>query len=64
MCKGENMLYYTIFMPWLARELQKRGFKLEKMVENTKRKGFMVYQFKDSVELQNTIYEILNSRKN
>lgn len=55
-------LYFTVFMPWLAQELQKRGFKIEKIAENTKRKGCSVYQFENTAELQEAIYEILNKK--
>ena len=60
---GRIMNYFTVFMPWLAHELQRRGFKIEKMSENNKKKGVFVYQFNDSIELQEAINEILNNRK-
>ena len=57
-----NMLY-TIYMPWLARGLQERGFKMVRVAESKKKPGLAVYQFIDSPELQIAIREIVNEKK-
>lgn len=56
-------MLYTVYMPWLARELQFRGFKMIRVTESKKKPGFTVYQFIDSPELQLAIGEALKNRK-
>ena len=50
-------------MPWLARELQCRGFKIIRITESKNKPGFSVYQFVDTPELQSAIDNILKNRK-
>ena len=57
-----NMLY-TVYMPWLARALQRQGFKIIRITESKNKPGFSVYQFVDSPELQAAIDNILQNRK-
>ena len=56
-------MLYTIYMPWLARELQCRGFKIIRITESKNKPGFSVYQFIDTPELQSAIDNILKNRK-
>lgn len=56
-------MLYTIYMPWLARELQSRGFKIIRITESKNKPGFSVYQFVDTPELQFAIGNILRNRK-
>lgn len=56
-------MLYTIYMPWLARGLQERGFKMIRVTESKKNPGKAVYQFIDSPELQLAIRQIVNEKK-
>lgn len=56
-------MLYTVYMPWLARSLQERGFKMIRVTESKKKPGMAVYQFLDSPELQMAIREIINLKK-
>jgi len=56
-------LLYTVYMPWLARSLQERGFKMIRVTESKKNPGKSVYQFIDSPELQEAIRVIVNEKK-
>ena len=56
-------MLYTIYMPWLARELQSCGFKIIRITESKNKPGFSVYQFIDTPELQSAIGNILKNRK-
>ena len=56
-------MLYTIYMPWLARELQHRGFKIVRITESKRKPGLSVYQFIDSPNLQASIDYILRNRK-
>ena len=53
---------YTIYMPWVARKLQEKGFELIR-VEPAKKTKYNVYIFKDSAALQAALNEILKERK-
>lgn len=56
-------MLYTVYMPWLARELQHQGFKIIRITESKKKPGFSVYQFIDTPALQASLEEILRNRK-
>lgn len=56
-------MLYTIYMPWLARALQIRGFKIVRVRPNKSNPERAVYQFVDSVELQEAVYEIVKDRR-
>ena len=56
-------MLYTIYMPWLARSLQEKGFKMIRVTESKKKPGVAVYQFVDTPELQQAIREIINLKK-
>lgn len=56
-------MLYTIYMPWLARALQIRGFKIVRVRPNKSNPERAVYQFIDSVELQEAVYEIVKDRR-
>lgn len=56
-------MLYTIYMPWLARSLQERGFHMIRVTESKNKPGLAVYQFVDSPELQIAIREIINEKK-
>ena len=56
-------MLYTVYMPWLARALQIRGFKIVQVIPNKNNPDVAVYQFTDSVALQEAIYEIVKKRR-
>ena len=56
-------MLYTVYMPWLARALQIRGFKIVRVKPNKNNPEVAVYQFVDSVELQEAVYEIVKERR-
>ena len=56
-------MLYTVYMPWLARALQIRGFKIVRLKPNKNNPEVAVYQFVDSVALQEAIYEIVKERR-
>lgn len=55
--------YYTVFMPWLARALQKRGFELVDVQPNYKKPEYAVYKFEDSGALQRAVFQIMKERQ-
>lgn len=57
-------MLYTVYMPWMARALQRRGFKIIRITENKNKPGFSVYQFVDSPQLQAALSEIIQEKKN
>ena len=57
-------MLYTVYMAWMARALQRRGFKIVRITENKNKPGYSVYQFIDSPQLQNAINQIINEKKN
>ena len=57
------MYYFTVYMPWLARELQKRGFELLDVQPNIHNPKRAVYKFENSGELQHAIFEITKHKK-
>ena len=57
-------MLYTIYMPWLARSLQEKGFKIIRVTESKKKPGIAVYQCIDSAELQAAIRELIQIKKN
>lgn len=52
------MKEYTVYMPWIAVELRKRGFKIIKTVINEKKPQFDAYVFDNTDELQQAMSEI------
>lgn len=56
-------MLYTVYMPWLARSLQEKGFKVIRVTESKKKPGLSVYQFIDSAALQAAIREIVQNKK-
>ena len=57
-------MFYTVYMAWLARALQRKGFKIIRITENKNKPGFSVYQFIDTPELQAALNTIINEKKN
>ena len=57
-------MLYTVYMAWMARALQRRGFKIVRITENKNKPGYSVYQFIDSPELQGAINQIIKEKKN
>lgn len=57
-------MLYTVYMSWLARALQKQGFKIIRITENKKKPGFSIYQFLDSPEFQKALNTIIEQKKN
>lgn len=55
-------MLYTVYMPWVARELQNRGFHISRITKHKTKPNVNVYQFVDSPELQAAIYDILKNR--
>lgn len=58
------MMLYTVYMAWLARALQRRGFKIVRITENKNKPGYSIYQFVDTPTLQQALSEILQEKKN
>jgi hypothetical protein len=58
----QKEMLYTIYMPWVARKLQEKGFKLIR-VEPARKTQYNVYIFKDSADFQAALNEILEKRK-
>lgn len=54
---------YGVHNGAVARELMVLGFELIKVEPNKKKPQFSVYHFKDSVELQKAITNILQKRR-
>lgn len=46
------MKTFTVYMPYFAAELRKKGFKIIKVVPNEKKPQFDAYIFEDTPELQ------------
>ena len=57
-------MLYTVYMSWMARALQRKGFSIVRITENKNKPGFSIYQFIDSPELQSAISEIIQEKKN
>lgn len=57
-------MLYTVYMSWMARALQRRGFKIIRVTENKNKPGYSVYQFIDSPALQLALNEIICEKKN
>lgn len=55
---------FTVYMAWMARALQRRGFKIVRVAENKNKPGYSIYQFIDSAELQSAICQIIEEKKN
>lgn len=55
-------MFYIVFMPWMAMELEQRGFELKEIGKNHKKPELNVYKFLDTPELHKTIAEILQKR--
>lgn len=50
----------TVFMPWVAVELRKQGFKIVKVKPNPKKPQFDCYDFEDTEEFRIAFSEITN----
>lgn len=55
--------YYCVYSRKVAKELQKKGFKLEKTGVNYKAPKYECYIFKNTRAFQETLNEILDSLK-
>ena len=53
---------YTIYMPWVARKLQEKGFELIR-VEPARKTKYNVYIFEDSAAFQAALNQILKKGK-
>lgn len=53
---------YTIYMPWVARKLQEKGFELIR-VEPARKTKYNVYIFEDSAAFQAALNQILKEGK-
>lgn len=54
-----NNFLYTIYMPWVARELQARGFKIIRIEPSKKNPQLNVYLFEDTPALQAAMHDII-----
>ncbi len=55
-------MLYPIFTRRIAFKLEQMGFKLVKIEENHKKKGYSVYFFNDTVELHEALLKITQEK--
>lgn len=62
---GEKKMdrYYCVYSRKVAKELQKRGFKLEKIGVNYKAPAYDCYIFKNTKDFQESLNEIVDFLK-
>ena len=53
------MKLYPIFSRRIVRELEKRGFKVQKITPNRFHPDLQVYYFEETVELRNTVQTLI-----
>lgn len=53
------MNLYKIFMPYIARQLQAKGFPIIRIEPNQKHPQYSVYLFEDTPEFQAALFLIL-----
>lgn len=56
------MKLYPIFSRRIARELEKLGFKIEKIAPNRNNLNLRVYYFEETVELRNAAQELIQKK--
>lgn len=56
------MKLYPIFSRRIARELEKLGFKIEKIAPNRNNLNLRVYYFEETVELRNTAQKLIQKK--
>lgn len=56
------MKLYPIFSRRIAGELEKLGFKIEKIAPNHNNENLRVYYFEETVELRNTAQKLIQKK--
>lgn len=56
------MLYYIVYSKKVARELERQGFKVEKIEPNIKYPTRAVYFFEDTVDFRRAIAPLINKQ--
>lgn len=54
---------FTVYMSWLARELQNIGFKIIRVEPSEKQIGKNVYIFEDTPQFQAALYKCIENRR-
>lgn len=54
---------YTVYMSWLARELQNLGFQMIRVEPSRKNPDNNVYIFEDTPQFQAALYKCIENRR-